>query len=191
MFPNQNLHYLKNFSVGVPGLNYVKATEYDNRYRYDKKQAGLAYATQSPTRLRRKATVLDDIVSQELYKRYNRRQAYAPSEGARSLLSGRYDYPNSLPVSTDRLLQSADLGPLQRFQAASRLEDSSINEKPQVARTQAEAEGKATLSTLIMTSIRISSSWDRKRSEIGKEHPRTHTTGQSGGYSWRWCFGLT
>jgi len=53
MFPEQNVHYIKNFSIGYPGVNFVKATEYNGKYAYDASKAILSLERNSPRYRRR------------------------------------------------------------------------------------------------------------------------------------------
>ena len=98
MFPEQNLHYLRNYHVGYQGVNYVKGSEYSHRYMYDQGKAILAMDPTSPVQYRRRSLL-------ELPARYanqaNLRPPYAPSLPSHDLR--RQPYPESLLSENESL----------------------------------------------------------------------------------------
>lgn len=48
MFPDKNIHYLRNYHYGYQGVNYINGSEYNNRFKYDQGKAMLIRQANSP-----------------------------------------------------------------------------------------------------------------------------------------------
>ena len=96
MFPDQNVHYIKNFNIGYQGVNYIKSTEYNNKFKYDQGKAIIALESSSPKHKKRMSTLQNPNGYDFPPSKAETVPAYTaslPSQDNR----GRPYYPESIP----------------------------------------------------------------------------------------------
>ena len=76
MFPDQNIHYAKNYSIGYQGVNFVKSTEYNGKYNYDAGKAIQAIEGSSPRYKRRKDSLTSNNASLPIHQKMEGSPAY-------------------------------------------------------------------------------------------------------------------
>lgn len=96
MFPDQNIHYNKNYNVGYQGVNYIKATEYNNRFKYDSGKARIALEGNVSRQKRRMTTIQEPSGYDLRPQKIEPPPMYAASLPSQDNRQVPY-YPESLP----------------------------------------------------------------------------------------------
>lgn len=99
MFPDQNVHYLKNYEVGYQGISYTKGTEYNNRYLYDQRKASIALEEKN-VRYKKRTSIFNDHPEFETHpKKEGTQPSYASSLPSSDIRRGPYDPSLVLPYA--------------------------------------------------------------------------------------------
>jgi hypothetical protein len=105
MFPDQNLHYIKNFQIGFPGVSYVKGSEYRNRFKYDQGKAIIALEASSPGQYKRHSMLQENSSYSRRAGKAETLPPYAESLPSQDMRRG--SYPESVPPEDEAPPSSA------------------------------------------------------------------------------------
>ncbi len=94
MFPDQNVHYIKNYSIGYQGANFVKASEYNNRYGYNPAGNALLPQHRGAVRYKRRVGELRDVRVPGGFESKNSPLSYQPKP---VVVSVSQDFTAGLP----------------------------------------------------------------------------------------------
>jgi len=95
MFPDQNIHYNRNYHYGYQGLNFVNGSEYNNRFKYDQAKAKLVREANSPNHYKRVDNEPNPVSQPRVLNKAETQIFNPPSLPSQDLR--RVNYPESVP----------------------------------------------------------------------------------------------